>query len=77
MYTRLVMLRSGLDLGEQCAGAVNLIDDLAGVEVAAQAELGGGAELTIQSAADLGRDALGELVAVGDEHALDGVVRRG
>src|SRR5262249_4906375 len=45
--------------------------DLAGVEVAAQAELGGGAELAVDRTADLRRDALRGLVAVGDDHALD------
>src|SRR6185436_10792097 len=44
---------------------------LAGVEVALEAHLGGRAELAVDRAADLRRDALRGLVTVGDDHALD------
>ena len=52
------MRAAGLDLGEQAAREIDLIDDLAGIEVALEAELGGRAELTVDRAADLRRDAL-------------------
>ena len=50
-------------------GAVDLLDDLAGREVAAEAQGGGGAEPAVQRAADLRRDTEGQLVA---QQAPDG-----
>src|SRR3982751_3512916 len=64
-------LAAGLDLRQEAPREIHLIDDLTSIEISLEAHLRRCAELAVDGTADLRRDALSRLLAVGDDHALD------